>query len=81
MRSATIKKGVRSETCWASLETAFAKNNSRGDFHVEHDIYPCQCVRTCVRAFHFPHAMDCCKHNRLDLRYMDCGWAKKEKHQ
>ena len=44
MRSETIKKGVGSETCWASLETAFAKNNSRGDFHVEHDIYQCQCV-------------------------------------
>ena len=34
----------------------------------EPDIYPCQCVRTCVRAFHSHHAMDCCKHNRLDVR-------------
>ena len=41
----------------------------RGLPHVEPDIYPCQCVRTCVRAFHSHLAMDCCKHNRLDLRY------------
>ena len=27
-----------------------------------------QCVRTYVRAFPSHHAMDCCKHDRLDLR-------------
>ena len=47
------------------IPSHFAKN-SHIDFHVEPDIYPCQCIRTCVRVFHSHLAMDCCKHNRLE---------------
>ena len=40
MRTKCVSSGLADP-----LETAFAKKDSRRDFHVEPDIYQCQCVQ------------------------------------